>query len=97
MLLINSLILAYCGSIIKQKVVDRVNASRLPVTADWNKLLNKALDKVTKGTPDEQELKARQEKVSALKEIAESRFSVLMAPWPVLVKRTLVNNSGFDS
>ncbi|WP_320112295.1 AAA family ATPase [Draconibacterium orientale] len=66
--------------IIGQKLRDRVNAKRLKLDADWSGLLNKALSAFTKGAPDEQEIKARKEKATALKEIAESRFSVLIGP-----------------
>lgn len=72
--------LADCSKIIRQKVDDRINGKRLTVDADWNTLLDEALKEVTKGKPDEQELKARKEKASALREIAESRFSVLIGP-----------------
>lgn len=65
---------------IYQKITQRTNARRLELKADWTALLNEALKEHTKGTPDEQELKARKEKAAALKEIAESRFSVLIGP-----------------
>lgn len=67
-------------AIISQKVNERVNAKRLVLDADWGGLLSIALDPFTKGDPDNQEKKARQEKAAALKEIAESRFSVLIGP-----------------
>ncbi len=66
--------------IISQKISDRVNGKRLPLTADWVKLLDEALAPFTKGEPDMQELNARKEKAAALKEIAEARFSVLIGP-----------------
>ncbi|MGC3977779.1 MAG: ATP-dependent RecD-like DNA helicase [Paludibacteraceae bacterium] len=66
--------------IINQKITQRVNAKRLELNADWASLLDDALKAFTKGKPDEQELKARKEKAAALKEIAESRFSVLIGP-----------------
>ena len=66
--------------IISQKISDRVNGKRLPLTADWANLLDKALASFTKGEPDTQELNARKEKAAALKEIAEARFSVLIGP-----------------
>ncbi|WP_129717517.1 ATP-dependent RecD-like DNA helicase [Pedobacter sp. SYP-B3415] len=65
---------------IYQKITQRTNAKRLALKADWAALLNDALKEHTKGAPDEQELKARKEKAAALKEIAESRFSVLIGP-----------------
>ncbi len=67
-------------TIISQKVNDRINAKRLELQTDWVELLNNALDPFTKGEPDPQEIKARKEKAAALKEIAESRFSVLIGP-----------------
>ena len=66
--------------IISQKISDRVNGKRLPLTADWLNLLDEALKPFTKGEPDTQELNARKEKAAALKEIAEARFSVLIGP-----------------
>ena len=54
--------------------------SDLKVNSDWKELLDSALAEFTEGEPDEQEIKARQEKAAALKEIAESRFSVLIGP-----------------
>jgi ATP-dependent exoDNAse (exonuclease V) alpha subunit len=65
---------------IYQKITQRTNAKPLTLKADWTALLNEALKEHTKGIPDEQELKARKEKAAALKEIAESRFSVLIGP-----------------
>lgn len=72
--------LAKARAVINQKVSDRVNGKRLPLAADWSKLLATALDPFTEGEPDSQEQKARKEKAEALKEIAESRFSVLIGP-----------------
>lgn len=66
--------------IISQKIAERVKGKRLELKADWEKLLNDALKPFTKGEPDAQEKKARKEKIAALKEIAESRFSVLIGP-----------------
>lgn len=66
--------------IISQKINDRVNGKRLPLTADWQNLLEEALKPFTKGEPDTQEINARKEKAAALKEIAEARFSVLIGP-----------------
>lgn len=72
--------LAKAREIINQKITDRVNGKRLKLNADWHSLLDNALKDFTKGTPDEQEQKAREEKAASLKEIAESRFSVLIGP-----------------
>lgn len=66
--------------IISQKIKDRIQGKRLILNADWANLLDEALNPFTTGEPDEQEKKARQEKAAALKEIAESRFSVLIGP-----------------
>lgn len=67
-------------NIISQKIIDRINGKRLPLTANWQTLLDEALKPFTKGKPDAQELNARKEKAAALKEIAEARFSVLIGP-----------------
>lgn len=72
--------LKHAKNIINQKITDRVNGRRLVLEADWELLLNITLKKFTDGNPDEQELKARKEKSASLKEIAESRFSVLIGP-----------------
>ncbi len=72
--------LATAREIINQKITDRVNGQRLDLSVDWHSLLDNALKAFTKGTPDEQEQKAREEKAASLKEIAESRFSVLIGP-----------------
>jgi len=66
--------------IINKKISDRINGKRLSLNANWKSLLNDALKEFTKGNPDAQELKAREEKAASLKEIAESRFSVLIGP-----------------
>lgn len=66
--------------IISQKIKDRINGRRLKLEADWRFMLDDRLAEHTMGEPDEQELKARREKAAALKEIAESRFSVLIGP-----------------
>lgn len=66
--------------IISQKIKDRISGKRLELKADWEKLLDEALRPFTIGKPDDQELKARKEKAASLKEIAESRFSVLIGP-----------------
>ena len=72
--------LSKAKNIINQKISDRVNGKRLPLKADWKILLDNALKPFTTGKPDEQELKAREEKSASLKKIAESRFSVLIGP-----------------
>jgi len=72
--------LSRARTVINQKVTDRIGGRRLPLYADWQRLLDEALNPYTDGEPDTQELKARTEKAVALKEIAESRFSVLIGP-----------------
>lgn len=72
--------LSKAKDIICSKVNDRVNGKRLILVANWKGLLDETLKSFTVGTPDAQEQKARKEKAAALKEIAESRFSVLIGP-----------------
>lgn len=72
--------LARARLIINQKINDRVKGKRLDLSADWHSILDNALKEFIQGTPDEQEQKAREEKVASLKEIAENRFSVLIGP-----------------
>ena len=67
-------------AIISDKVRKRIQASQLSVEADWEALLDAALKDFTPDHPDEQELRARQEKVEALRMLAGSRFSVLIGP-----------------
>ncbi|MBC2705332.1 AAA family ATPase [Desulfobacula sp.] len=64
--------------IISQKINDRISGKRLTLEANWEALLDKCLAPFTIGEPDEQERKARKEKAVTLKEISESRFSVLI-------------------
>jgi ATP-dependent exoDNAse (exonuclease V) alpha subunit len=71
---------AQTREIIAKKVSDRIAGRRLVLGADWRLLIDTALTPHTKGTPDNQELKAREEKSAALKEVAESRISVLIGP-----------------
>lgn len=71
--------LANCGNIIRQKVNDRINGTRLEVEDRWETLLTEALKKSTEADQEREE-KARTEKIAALKELAASRFSVLIGP-----------------
>lgn len=65
--------------IIAKSVKSRVNSVvRLKVNADWEKLLAEKLGILK--TDDLNEVAAREEKLLALKELAESRFSVLIGP-----------------
>ncbi|MBL9217265.1 MAG: AAA family ATPase [Opitutaceae bacterium] len=70
---------------------------RLPVTADWNALLENILP-ASDGTP--RELKAREEKAAALAELATARFSVLIGPagtGKTSILRALLDEPGIRS
>jgi hypothetical protein len=71
-----------CKQVISSKIEKRIKATRLDITCDWKKLLNQELDKnnVEQIEIDPKEKKAREEKVASLKELAASRFSVLIGP-----------------
>jgi len=69
--------LARMREIIHRVVERRIGAKRLEVAADWRQLLD---DYFGFKASDEAEEKARTEKAAALKELAESRFSVLIGP-----------------
>jgi hypothetical protein len=69
--------LAQMDEIIRKTVERRIVGKRHVINADWRSLLDKYFDKPV---TDEVEEKARQEKAAALKELAESRFSVLIGP-----------------
>jgi len=64
--------------VISKSIKNRVNSLRLKVNADWKELLEEKLG--TFDSSDLVEKEAREEKLSALKELAESRFSVLIGP-----------------
>jgi len=70
------------GDVIRQSVDKRIGGKRHKVDADWRKLLDERLDGKgkTKKKPDELEERARQEKTASLRELAESRMSVLIGP-----------------
>ncbi len=69
--------LSRVGSRIRQVVERRIRARRHHISADWRSLLDAHFG----STADtEEEERARQEKASALQEIADSRFSVLIGP-----------------
>ncbi|MBR9920305.1 MAG: AAA family ATPase [Bacteroidetes bacterium] len=72
--------LAKVGSIIRAKVKNRVNSKRFDLDISWRNLVDQELQKHTEGDPDEKEVKAREEKAAAVKELAESRVSVLIGP-----------------
>lgn len=69
--------------IIERRISRRLNAPRLPLKADWRKLLDDKFNEVNKSTGkvmplSEQEERARQEKAAILNELAQSRISVLV-------------------
>jgi ABC-type glutathione transport system ATPase component len=67
--------LAEMGEVIRRVVLKRTKGRRHNIDVDWRQRLDKQLkDPVA----DELEEKARTEKATALKELAESRFSVLI-------------------
>lgn len=73
--------LAVVGELIRTRITGRAGGKRLSVTADWRRELDELLGPAS-GDADERakEERARQEKSAALKEIAASRFSVLIGP-----------------
>lgn len=68
--------------IIEQRISRRLNSPRLPLDADWRKLLddkfNEYDDKGELIPLSEQENRAREEKAAILNELAQSRISVLV-------------------
>jgi ATP-dependent exoDNAse (exonuclease V) alpha subunit len=62
--------------LVRKQVLGRVCGSRHTLTANWSKLLAAKFG----ASKDDEELRAREEKVKALAELAESRFSVLAGP-----------------
>jgi hypothetical protein len=70
--------LTQMDEIIRSAVSRRLKGVRIQITADWRKLLDNRLGPDV--SLDEDELEAREEKATALKELAESRFSVLIGP-----------------
>ena len=72
--------LSEMGEVIRKAIDKRIKGNRLSVDASWRALLDKYLDVHGAGICDELEEKAREEKTAALKEIAESRLSVLIGP-----------------
>jgi len=71
--------LSRMGTIIRNEINKRINGKRHTIDADWPKLLDDKLGPISKEDQKIEE-KARQEKVAALKELAEARFSVLIGP-----------------
>ncbi len=74
--------LAEVGSKIRDVINKRTGgkAQPLEVEANWEERLTAFLRAIPKGADREAEEKARQEKAAALKELARSRFSVLIGP-----------------
>ena len=72
--------LSEMGAVIRSAVEKRVGGKRLVVQADWRQLLDGHLAGRPTGKADELEESARAEKTAALKELAESRLSVLVGP-----------------
>jgi len=64
------------GAEVKKQVEGRIGGKRHAVNHDWTGLLTKKFGPAT----DDEEKRARTEKAAALKELAESRFSVLAGP-----------------
>ncbi len=68
------------GATIRVAIDKRIKGKRMIVAADWRKLLDAHLATQSTSKPDELEESARAEKTAALKELAESRLSVLIGP-----------------
>jgi hypothetical protein len=68
------------GEVIRSALEKRFKGKRLTVEADWRKLLDAHLEKQGVAQFDELEEGARAEKTAALKELSESRLSVLIGP-----------------
>ncbi|MBX7106879.1 MAG: AAA family ATPase, partial [Gemmataceae bacterium] len=72
--------LAEIRDTIRAAVNKRVRGERHSVPANWRELLDKHLPPFEASKDKELEEKAREEKTSALKELAESRLSILIGP-----------------
>ncbi|MDZ7790382.1 MAG: AAA family ATPase [Xanthomonadales bacterium] len=72
--------LAGMGEVIQKAVEKRIAGKLLAMEADWAVLLDEHLTAHGQKTIDELEEQARTEKVAALRELAESRLSVLIGP-----------------
>jgi hypothetical protein len=70
--------LALVGEAIRNSLNRRRGGIRRSIQQDWRSLLDKQLPPINPN--DNQEERARKEKAAALKELAESRFSVLVGP-----------------
>jgi hypothetical protein len=69
--------LADARRLIARQVTRRRSAPRLPVTADWRRIIDEAIGGTGSASDDEEEL-ARAEKAAALEMLATSRISVLV-------------------
>ena len=69
--------LADARRLIARQVTRRRGAARLPVTADWKRVIDEAIGGTSPAGDDEEEL-ARREKAAALEMLATSRVSVLV-------------------
>ena len=72
--------LSEMGEVIRSALQRRINGKRHAVEANWRKLLDAHLEMQGSGNADELEENARAEKTESLKELSESRFSVLIGP-----------------
>src|SRR5262249_45076298 len=64
------------GCSVRKQVLGRIGGQRHKVSQDWGQLLNKKFGP----SQDPEELRAREEKSAALRELAEARISVLAGP-----------------
>lgn len=70
--------LAEVGEVIRNNINKRKSGVRHNISENWRALLDKHLPEIV--TDDKEEEIARQEKTAALRELAESRLSVLIGP-----------------
>lgn len=64
------------GDLVRKQVIGRIGGARHTVSRDWISLIKEKFGSAT----DDEEIRARQERAVALKELAEARFSVLAGP-----------------
>jgi hypothetical protein len=73
--------LAEAGAYIRELVSKRIKSNPLDIEADWSTILDSVLDPEGRNPPvTDKDQKAREEKVAALKILANRRFSVLIGP-----------------
>jgi ATP-dependent exoDNAse (exonuclease V) alpha subunit len=72
--------LAEMGDTIRTAIDKRIRGKRIAIEANWRKLLDEHLKEKGAIVVDDLEEKAREEKTAALRELAESRLSVLIGP-----------------